>query len=844
VIIFFDEIDFFRTMAFDSSDFFAAIRAIHNDRANNPALQMLNFCFSGVVAPSNLISDPERTPFNIGKLIMLHDFSRAELEVFADGLKHISERPDLILDHIHEWTSGHPFLTHKLCSDISQKQQSTLDDFQLINSLIDKINIDNHALTDTQERFERSSNKHQLLSLYKKVFNKKEIPSNFNDPSHIELWLTGMISLHRENQRRNIRVRNKIFARTFNDEWIKFKEIEIPFEVAYKKWEDSNRHPDYVLFGKQLDEASEWVKKTKTKVTQEVKDFILMGLEISLSKSEVRKKFFIKLSVVIFLVLVIVGFLSIFVIRQQTEIAKQQTKIAKLAKQGEFDAKQIAELAKQTEFDAKLRSLEINLGAYAAELQRLLAIRNQKEAERQKDIANRQKNIAQQQTKIAQQQTKIAQQQTKRAETEKRRANSALKATQEGYKASMYAHKQGKSIDAMIRGIKAITPSILAKTVSPQQVRDGLFAAFQSLMNESSIRENKPPDHALARFPLNKDVSKAWLNPNGSFVTISYNNTMEFQRSLFGKHKSPRRVNLPQYFIRGLAMSDSHDLFTFTTRYNELHLFNNAQARSVGQLELQIISPNIAVFSRNNKKMAIYRGGSASEIEILYIPKLNRSQHLSLPNTIVHTLALSHNGRYLILGGFCGIKKKGITQVWDINSLIKPIKQYPHNTDVISVALSPDDRYIISISEDGAGNLFDFRQQRSLYIMQSPQANIKMTSGKFSSDGERIITTNADHSISLWDRATGKLLINYRGHDQMILDAQFTAHNQCVISASKDGQIRIFPASERAVFTFACSLLKQHKLEQQVREQCKDISILRTTTQRMDICLVRRSSSF
>src|SRR5262249_46298299 len=85
VVIFIDEIDATLGLAF-RDDFFAAIRAIYNARANEPVYDRLTFTLFGVATPTDLIRDRERTPFNIGQRIELQEFSDADAMPLRIGL--------------------------------------------------------------------------------------------------------------------------------------------------------------------------------------------------------------------------------------------------------------------------------------------------------------------------------------------------------------------------------------------------------------------------------------------------------------------------------------------------------------------------------------------------------------------------------------------------------------------------------------------------------------------------------------------------------------------------------------------------------------------------------------
>ena len=115
VVIFIDEIDTTLDLSF-TDDFFAAIRGVYNDRAQYPAYKRLTFVLLGVATPNELIKDNRRTPFNIGRPIPMRDFTRAECKRLSEAIeaKHPRQSQNYF-KQIYDWTSGHPYLTQKLC---------------------------------------------------------------------------------------------------------------------------------------------------------------------------------------------------------------------------------------------------------------------------------------------------------------------------------------------------------------------------------------------------------------------------------------------------------------------------------------------------------------------------------------------------------------------------------------------------------------------------------------------------------------------------------------------------------------------------------------------------------
>jgi PAS domain S-box-containing protein len=115
IFIFLDEIDSVLALKFPVNDFFALIRFCYNQRSINSKYQRLTFALFGVATPSDLITDYQRTPFNIGQAIQLNGFQLHEAQPLLQGLTEKVSNPQVILNEILVWTGGQPFLTQKIC---------------------------------------------------------------------------------------------------------------------------------------------------------------------------------------------------------------------------------------------------------------------------------------------------------------------------------------------------------------------------------------------------------------------------------------------------------------------------------------------------------------------------------------------------------------------------------------------------------------------------------------------------------------------------------------------------------------------------------------------------------
>ena len=223
VVIFIDEID--ATLGLDfRDDFFAALRAIYNARANEPVYNRLTFALFGVATPTDLIQDRERTPFNIGHRINLQEFTYTDAEPLRTGLD--ASHPgqgEPILQRIFFWTNGHPYLTQKLCAVIAGQSTNAWDN-SAVDQVVEKNFFSDEGRKDTnltfvQDRIAASpeTERRTMLNLYRQVHQGKRIKDDDRSPVQNRLELYGLL---RVNEKR-LQVRNELYRRVFNADWIK-----------------------------------------------------------------------------------------------------------------------------------------------------------------------------------------------------------------------------------------------------------------------------------------------------------------------------------------------------------------------------------------------------------------------------------------------------------------------------------------------------------------------------------------------------------------------------------------------------------------------------------------------
>ena len=279
IVIFIDEIDSTLGLPF-TDDFFALIRVCYNKRAENPDYRRLTFALLGVAAPSELIGDAKRTPFNVGQSIDLKGFEFEEALPLTSGLAGNVDRPQAVLQAILHWTKGQPFLTQRLC-------QLTVDSGEIVRSgsetehveaLVESRLINNWESQDHQEHLKtirkRLLDDEQqagyLLELYRQIRQVGELPAR-NQPDERELQLSGLV-VKRDNQ---LRVYNPIYAAVFDDAWIDVELAKLrPYSESFRAWVASGKtDSSRLLRGGALTEAEQWSSE-KAMLSAEDREFL------------------------------------------------------------------------------------------------------------------------------------------------------------------------------------------------------------------------------------------------------------------------------------------------------------------------------------------------------------------------------------------------------------------------------------------------------------------------------------------------------------------------------------------------------------------------------------------
>ena len=221
IVVFVDEIQCIENLPY-ADQLLTSIRAAHNARTTDPDFTRLSFVLLGECDPVSLMQEAELSPFNVTQQVLLDDFSRDELDLFATELNLSPEDAEAALDRIFFWTNGQPYLSQKLARAVARESAS-----DNLNETVDRLAMQqlvgraalhsephmshiHRAIVTDKKRCE------PLLNLYGKIRKGMEVPADLGSSLQRRLMAIGLLVIDDES---NVSIRNRAYETVFTARW-------------------------------------------------------------------------------------------------------------------------------------------------------------------------------------------------------------------------------------------------------------------------------------------------------------------------------------------------------------------------------------------------------------------------------------------------------------------------------------------------------------------------------------------------------------------------------------------------------------------------------------------------
>jgi WD40 repeat protein/DNA-binding SARP family transcriptional activator len=125
-----------------------------------------------------------------------------------------------------------------------------------------------------------------------------------------------------------------------------------------------------------------------------------------------------------------------------------------------------------------------------------------------------------------------------------------------------------------------------------------------------------------------------------------------------------------------------------------------------------------------------------------------------------------------------------------------PLQRYVGHTDMVSsINVSPDQRFVVTASNDKTARLWSLETGEELVRFVGHADLIKVA--LFFPDGRRVLTGSADGTVRIWDVDTGNELHRFPDHDGAVWALAISPDGKQVLTSDDSGSAYIFDADTR-----------------------------------------------
>ncbi|MCX8112309.1 MAG: LysM peptidoglycan-binding domain-containing protein [Bacteroidia bacterium] len=477
-----------------------------------------------------------------------------------------------------------------------------------------------------------------------------------------------------------------------------------------------------------------------------------------------------------------------------------------LAERSAEEARRQAQIAQEQRALAEKNAAEARYQQLVAERERLIALQQKLLAENALRIAQAERLNAERQRQIAETQRRIAELEREKALTQQRIAENQTRLAEAARINAEYDREQAEyqtQIALRQRNRALILQSLFLAALSQEQTRQGNPEVAARLALEALPRRIGDPNdrpyveeaeaalyyalHALL-YPKpprqlvghRNRVVYAIFSPDGSkLATSSWDKTIRIWDVQSGTSrevlKGHTHIVEKVYFSRDIRylVSLAED---FSARIWDLNK-GQSTARLWGHKD-------------DLTHVAISADGS-----VILTTSLDKTARLwSGPSgNLLQTVSLDSEGLYAAItedGKRAAITTQlGSLYVWFSGSQAPPLRLQAHDGPIIGVLLSPDERYILTLSEDGTAALWNW-ELKLITRLKGHTGALKAAS--FSPDGKKLVTAAADSTLRIWELPSGRLLRVMTEHKGIPYAVQWSPTGLHILSIGTDQTARLW----------------------------------------------------
>lgn len=738
IVVFIDEIDTLLSLPAVQDDFFAAIRSLYNERAERPELSRLSFCMLGVATPTDLMKDPVRTPFNIGRAVRLRDFSEEEARGFLPELAGLVRPAEELLTELYRWTSGHPYMMHRLCIALherSERQQALDVDAAVHDCFLERGRQGDLNLQYPEKRLDRYADVTPLLSLYRRLLRGEIAEAQSRDRDQAELLLCGLVA-EREAASGTLvlQVRNAIFKHVYDEAWVAERTARRELYQAYLRWQAEGRPDSLLLRGPKLEEALAWEATHRRELTAEEGE-LLRASERAVYSAQVQGE---------------------RQARTEAEWHAAQTRADAAVREAQQQATILRERQEQTA--ARTRTLRRIVAILLAALLLTIGFAAWGYWQRQQTLAAA---LSEAQARTAMEKSALETALAKEAaESSARFENSQRIVTQ--------AAQENRPLSTLVAAMLAVAPEVKSGKFHSKSW-EGLFVALQHMRGSRALVGHEGSVFSAAFSPIGNRVVTAGSD---RLIRIWDAGTQALLSTLRGHEDFVRCVEFSPDGNRLLSAGDDGLVRVWDMISGEIDRTLPASG-----------SIRSATFSPDGRR--ILTAGDSGEIILWDSWRGTQLRRFSASKSPIFSASFSPDGGRIVAAGW-----DGVVRVWNVKTGKTEFVQQGHVGPIRAAVFSPDGTRILTAGDDASVRIWDARKGKNIETLARYEEPI--LAARFSPSGDRILTASADGTARILDARTGEILLTLQGHVGAIHAAVLSTDGDRLVTASADHTARIW----------------------------------------------------
>lgn len=126
-----------------------------------------------------------------------------------------------------------------------------------------------------------------------------------------------------------------------------------------------------------------------------------------------------------------------------------------------------------------------------------------------------------------------------------------------------------------------------------------------------------------------------------------------------------------------------------------------------------------------------------------------------------------------------------------------------HTDEILALEVTPDSQWLISASEDHTIKVWDIATGQEIYTLTGHTGSVLTL--VLTSDGKQVISGSADHTIKVWSLETGQEIYTLRGHQGIIPTLALSSDGKILYSGSEDKTVKLWSLeTQQEIAGFEC----------------------------------------